>query len=507
MGTGKILETLSPIERDILPHLKDGAELKEISKLSGRKEVEVMRGLQWLENKGLIRIESSSKSLLELGPNGKIYREKGMPERRFLEALGGKMTIEEIKKAAGLNDDEVRVSIGILKSKYAITVMGGEIEPTGKKENILDEGLPEEDFMKRLPMEIGEMKEGEKSVMKRLMKRRGMINRNVVKRKHVKMTETGKKILRESGNLRLDLIEKLTPRMLKERSWKGKTFRKYDVEINVPRFYGGRRHFVSQAVDYAKRVWLELGFKEMTGPLIQTSFWNFDALFTAQDHPVRDLQDTFFIKDPRKGRLPDRKTINAVRSAHENGGKTGSRGWQYDWDKENARMNVMRTHTTCLSAKAIASLRASELPAKYFAVGKCFRNETMDWSHLFEFNQFEGIVVDPGANFRHLLGYLKNFANKIGFDEVRFRPAHFPYTEPSVEGEVFDPVHGKWIEVFAAGIFRPEVVVPLLGKDVPVLAWGPGLDRMTLSYYGISDLRELYSNDIKQLREMKMWLR
>ncbi|MCK4532068.1 MAG: phenylalanine--tRNA ligase subunit alpha, partial [Candidatus Aenigmarchaeota archaeon] len=305
----------------------------------------------------------------------------------------------------------------------------------------------------------------------------------------------------------LDLIEKLTPKMLKERKWVGKKFRRYDVEINVPRVYGGRRHFVNQVVEYAKRVWLELGFKEMTGPLLETSFWNFDALFTAQDHPVRDLQDTFYIKNPRTGKLPDQRIVKAVKAVHENGGPTESKGWQYRWDSESARSNVMRTHTTCLSARTIAQLKKDDLPAKYFAIGRCFRNETMDWSHLFEFNQFEGIVVDPDANFKHLLGYLKNFANKIGFTKVRFRPAHFPYTEPSVEGEVYDPVHKQWIEVFAAGIFRPEVVVPLLGEDIPVLAWGPGLDRMILSYYKITDLRELYKNDLKLLREIKMWLR
>jgi phenylalanyl-tRNA synthetase alpha chain len=147
------------------------------------------------------------------------------------------------------------------------------------------------------------------------------------------------------------------------------------------------------------------------------------------------------------------------------------------------------------------------LPAKFFAVGKCFRNESLDFSHLFEFNQTEGIVIDPDANFKHLLGYLKAFARKMGYERVRFRPAYFPYTEPSVEGDVYDPVHKKWIEVIAAGIFRPEVVKPLLGEDIPVLAWGPGIDRMITGAYGITDIRQLYQNDVKQLREMKEWMK
>ncbi|MBU0461452.1 MAG: hypothetical protein KJ574_02590, partial [Nanoarchaeota archaeon] len=215
----------------------------------------------------------------------------------------------------------------------------------------------------------------------------------------------------------------------------------------------------------------------------------------------------FFIGHPVKGKLPDKKLVAAVKAVHETGGNTGSKGWKYKWAEEPAMTNVMRTHTTSLSSRTLSQLKKEDLPGKYFAVGKCFRNETVDWSHLFEFNQFEGIVIDPNANFKHLLGYLKEFAKKIGFTKVRFRPAYFPYTEPSVEGDVYDPVHKKWIEVFAAGVFRPEVVKPLLGEDIPVLAWGPGLDRMMLKYYGITDLRDLYKNDIQQLRTMKEWMR
>jgi len=119
----------------------------------------------------------------------------------------------------------------------------------------------------------------------------------------------------------------------------------------------------------------------MSGDLIQTSFWNFDALFTAQDHPVREMQDTFFIKDVN-GKLPDKKTINKVKQAHEKG-VDNSKGWNYEWQEEDSKRVVLRTHTTCLSAKTLANLDLKNLPAKFFSVGKCFRNETVDWSHGF----------------------------------------------------------------------------------------------------------------------------
>ena len=275
----------------------------------------------------------------------------------------------------------------------------------------------------------------------------------------------------------------------------------------LPKINGGKRHFVNQALDYARKVWTEMGFEAMSGDMIVSSFWNFDALFTAQDHPVRELQDTYYIKDPEKGNLPNKKLVEQVKAVHENGGTTGSRGWRYNWNKEDAKRNVLRTHTTCLSAKTLAELKESEMPAKFFSVGKCFRNETLDWKHLFEFYQVEGIVVDPDANFSNLIGYLKEFFEQMGFPDVRVRPAHFPYTEPSAEVDVWNPKKKQWVEIAGSGIFRPETTKPLIGKSVPVCAWGIGLGRLITEYWGLTDLRDLYKNDLKQLREMKTWLR
>jgi phenylalanyl-tRNA synthetase alpha chain len=244
----------------------------------------------------------------------------------------------------------------------------------------------------------------------------------------------------------------------------------------------------------------------MTGSLAQSGFWNFDALFTAQDHPVREMQDTFFIKN-KTSKLPDKRILQAVKDAHE-GNIKGSKGWQYKWIEEPAKSVLLRTHTTCVSSQTLTKLKNLKLEdkkGKYFAIGKCFRNETVDWSHGFEFNQTEGIVIDPDANFRHLLGYLKEFYKKMGFEKVRFAPAYFPYTEPSVEGSVWIQEKQKWMEVIAAGIFRPEVVKPLLGENIPVLAWGPGFDRLIMLAYGIKDLREMYKNDLNKLRKIKFW--
>jgi phenylalanyl-tRNA synthetase alpha chain len=243
-----------------------------------------------------------------------------------------------------------------------------------------------------------------------------------------------------------------------------------------------------------------MGFKEMSGNITQTSFWNFDALFTPQDHPVREMQDTFFIN--KNGKLPDKKIVDAVRKSHE-GGLSGSKGWGYKWDIEESKKMIIRVHTTCLSAQTLSKLKEEDLPAKFFAIGWNFRNETVDWNHGFELLQTEGIVVDPNANFQHLLGYLKQFAEKMGFKKIRFRPAYFPYTEPSVEGDVWNEEKQEWVELIAAGIFRPEVTEALLGKPIPVLAWGPGFGRMLMSMFNLKDIRELNENNLTKLRKMK----
>jgi len=244
----------------------------------------------------------------------------------------------------------------------------------------------------------------------------------------------------------------------------------------------------------------------MSGPIIDTSFWVFDALFQPQDHPARDMQDTFFIDSPRFGGI-DPELSKKISAMHEHGGDINSNGWGYNWDKKISEEYVLRTHTTSLSVRTLSTLKPDDLPAKFFSVGKVFRNEKLDWKHLFEFYQTDGIVVDEDANFKHLLGYLKRFLNKMGHSKIRFRPAYFPYTEPSIEVDIYNKNKGEWVELLGAGIFRPEVVVPLLGKDVPVLAWGPGFGRLIMEYYGLTDIRQKYTNDIDMMKKLPIWIK
>jgi len=506
----KTIESLSPHERRILPHLEE-KELVEICKKSNLDKVSVIRALEYLKDKKIINLEKEKKKEVRLGVNGALYKKKEFPERRLINLLNEKRILDLVsaKVQSKLSDDEFKASIGVLKKKDFIDLKNKKIILGAKKEEIAKK-TPEEALIENLPLEYDSLSEEQLYALKNLEKRKNMVETKEKKIISIELTDFGKKILKE-GIKGLGLIEQITPELLKKySSWRGKKFRRYNIQFPVPEIHGGKRHFVNQATDYARRIWTDLGFQEMTGPLIQTSFWNFDALFTAQDHPVRDMQDTFFID--KKESLPEKELVKSVKQSHEHGlsGKSGegkSKGWRYSWNEEEAKRLVLRTHTTCLSAKTLSTLKPEDLPKKFFALGKCFRNETVDWSHGFEFNQTEGIVVDRDANFRHLLGYLKQFFKKMGFEKIRFRPGYFPYTEPSVEIDVYHPEKKVWLELGGAGIFRPEVVIPLLGENIPVLAWGPGFDRILMDYYKIKDLRELYKNNLDQLRKIKFWIK
>jgi phenylalanyl-tRNA synthetase alpha chain len=505
-----IVESLSPMERTVLPNLDgDFSDVDDISKKTDLDKTTTLRAIGFLKNKGLVETDSSEKNVVILGILGINYLKKDLPERVLLNKLAEKKSIPigEVKNICGLNDNEAKSALGALKKKALIVINQGKLNLNAKPEEVTKKMI-EELFMGKLPMDLDSVDNLDKLAFANLKGRKDIVDVELQKSMKVKLTALGIKI--SEMDLDENLLEALTPKILKQSAWKGKKFRRYDLSSPVPRVYGGKRHFTNQAKDYAKSIWLEMGFKEMSGNLVETGLWVFDSLFTAQDHPVREMQDTFYLKG-LKGKLPERCKkkedcmLHNIQKAHE-GGIDNSKGWEYDWDEEDAKNVLLRTHTTSLSARKLRELRdTNEFPAKYFALGKCFRNETVDWSHGFEFNQTEGIVVDENANFRQLLGYLTQFYKKMGYEKIRIRPAYFSYTEPSLEIDVFHPEKKVWVELGGAGMFRPEVTIPMFGRHIPVLAWGQGFDRIITEFFGIKDLREVYKNDLNKLREMKFW--
>jgi phenylalanyl-tRNA synthetase alpha chain len=506
----KIADGLHPLERKILPLIARHNSTVLLEKASGLKDVEVSRALQWLKNKNLIDVKEESKQIVDLDKNGKLYLKQGLPERSFLNALNKEMSMKDIEKASKLSKEEVQVSLGLLKRKNAINISkkGNDvfISLTDVGRNILKKDTAEELFLKKnFPIDPKSLSQEELFTYNELLKRRNILLIDVQKVKSVTLSKDGFELLQNFDSINKNVIDSLTQDIIKSRSWNGKEFRSYDLKSQVPKIVYGKKHFENEAIDYVKSIWMNLGFKEMSGTMVQSAFWDLDALFVPQDHPAREMQDTFYLKKPSIAKIPEdlKKKVKAV---HETGADTGSSGWGAVWSEEKAKQLMLRTHTTVLSAHTISKLKKEDLPIKYFNVGKVFRNEAVDWKHAFEFYQTEGIVVDPNATFTDLVGYLREFFKAMGYDKIRLRPGHFPYTEPSIEIEVYNKERNSWIELGGAGIFRPEVTKTLMGFECPVLAWGLGFGRITTQYYNIKDIRDFNRNDIKQLRSMKKWM-
>ncbi|MDY6773677.1 MAG: phenylalanine--tRNA ligase subunit alpha [Candidatus Nanohaloarchaea archaeon] len=467
---------LHPQAQELLQEMKEREEsgVEELEQETGIPNV--MRPAQWLEEEGLVEIEEEKTVSYTLTSEGERVLEEGLPEEKVLEKVeGGETSVEDVQGLGELAE----LGIGKAKEKGLIEIEGGVLHLTEEGEDVLDEEHEELEALRR----IREGEDVDDSVAETLLDR-GLIQEEETVHRRLILTERGQE---------LDLSE---------------VEEEFNVEVPAEDALVGRKHFAREVYDYIRRVWVEMGFKEMNGPLVVPSLLNFDALYTPQDHPARELHDTFFMEDPEKSDLGNYgSSVDWIKQTHEDGWETGSEGWKYSWNPEEARKNVLRTHTTSVSAQKLWELDEDDLPAKFFAVGRNFRNETVDWKHLAEFFQTEGIVVAEDANFRNLLGYLKQFFSKLGFDRVRFRPAYYPYTELSIEMDVYDKKRGEWVGLGGAGMFRPEVVKPLLGFEVPVLAWGLGPGRIIMKKHGIDDMREMYRNDLELLRNAEAWTR
>jgi len=291
----------------------------------------------------------------------------------------------------------------------------------------------------------------------------------------------------------------LTPEMITSGSWKSSTFKPYNFNalgIHPP---GGCLHPLLKVRAEYRQIFLEMGFTEMpTNNYVESSFWNFDALFQPQQHPARDAHDTFFISEPSTTEIFPEEYLEKVKRIHSSGGH-GSQGYGYDWKKDEASKNLLRTHTTAVSARMLYKLAQEKefTPQKYFSIDKVFRNETLDATHLAEFHQIEGVIADRGLTLGDLIGVLYQFFQKLGIEKLRFKPAYNPYTEPSMEIFSYHEGLAKWVEIGNSGVFRPEMLLPMgLPEDVNVIAWGLSLERPTMIKYKIDNIRDLVGHKV-----------
>jgi phenylalanyl-tRNA synthetase alpha chain len=493
-------DSLSMGEKRVLRALEDSPSRTpaQIMASGGFKElVEVMNAASWLQSKGLVDIKEEVVYRVSLDKEGSLYLKEGFPERRLLKALGdspdGSIPMEKVKELMGKT--VAGFSVGWLKRKGWADISGKgstqalRITDGGRK--ALGASSPDEEVL-RFIYEMNEVETtdiADKAALELLKMRKEVVKVRDEVVRHIILTVKGKVVLAEGLEIK-DEVTQLTPAMLKDGKWRNMAFRPYDIDTFAPKAKGGKLNPLRVITEEIRKIFLHMGFTEIDYDMVQPCFWNMDALFIPQDHAARDLQDTFYMKDP--ARIPvDPKMANIIRKVHEDGGGTGSSGWGYRWSKEEAEKVVLRTHTTVNSIRYLAE--HPDPPAKLFTVGRVFRNEAVNFKHLPEFQQIEGIVMEEKASFRMLIGLIKEFYSRMGFEDIRIRPSFFPYTEPSLEVDA--KFLGKWMEMGGAGVFRPEVTEPL-GIRHPVLAWGLGLERLIMIRYDVKDIRELYFNDI-----------
>ncbi|MCK4319103.1 phenylalanine--tRNA ligase subunit alpha [Candidatus Micrarchaeota archaeon] len=447
---------------ELLSILKEKPSFSSLDMATEKKDG-LMSAAFYLEKEGLVKIEKKEHTAHPLTKEGKEFLEHGFPESQLLEKDGAELS--------ELTEKQKKIGIMWAKRYGWIAIKDGRIHVLKSKEvHPLKEALKAPSKAKKEHLEF--------------IKKRGLIKETSEIEYKIFITEKGKHTEFEEkggiGNLTHSIIVSKQPGELR--------FRRYNITKAEPARIG-KIHHLSAFIYKVKRVFEDLGFEEMEGNLVESTFWNFDALFQPQDHPARELADTFYLEG--ESELPEEKLVERVKKSHE-------KYWGYEWSEKEAKRTVLRTHTTPVSGRYLSKIKKGG--KKYFSIGSVFRNEATDFKHLAEFRQVEGIIAWEGANFRHLLGILKEFYKRLGFEKIRFRPSYFPYTEPSLEIEVFFEERNEWIELGGAGIFRPEMTKPLC--DIyPVLAWGLSLERPLMLFEDLKDIRTFYKNDLDWLNK------
>jgi phenylalanyl-tRNA synthetase alpha chain len=527
MDMQSVVKHLHPLEVKIIRQYtrRDELTIEKVEAELNLKPGNGNQALSWLLGKGIVEeIRRETRVFFELTGLGREWKEKGTPEERLLELVRQQpspqgLRLPEIARTLGLDTKEVGSAFGTLsklgvlgmdENKH-VTLVSEPLKDTPKgtvyfslvrglltKATVAKEGL--------LPWT--DLSEAEQTLMKGLAKKRGAAASafREIDRERVffgfttDMQESTNRdalarVLEDAG-ITGDEIGTLTSEMLLQGTWKGKPFRSYNMQVPPARLLVGRTNPYAQFLEEVKDKLVSLGFEEFDGPLVETEFWNSDALFMPQFHAARDIHDVYHLAEPTHAAAIPEPWLSRVAAAHENGGTTGSRGWNYAFDRDFTRRLILRSQGTVLSAK---TLPQAQVPGKYFGIVRCFRYDRVDATHLSDFYQTEGIVLGEAVNLKTLLGFLEMFALEVaGAKEVKYVPGYFPFTEPSVEVHIKHPVLG-WFELGGSGIFRSEVTASL-GVQVPVAAWGLGIDRMALMALGLKDLRDLFSYDLEQVR-------
>jgi phenylalanyl-tRNA synthetase alpha chain len=494
-----------------LEQLGGTASVEQLTDKCGLPDAAVMRTALTLQEKILLTIQAQHRSIVELTVEGQQYAKAGLPERNLILAvakLGGTAELPKASEQAGLKPQFTQIALGwAIRKKWAIfdsqtnTV---RITETLLHKTVIPEGCDETLLKYLAEKKQASLEDLSKNLLEFVeqLKKRKLLTVEPKTKRVLKITAEGKKAQGEAKTAS-QVVTQLTPELIISGKWQNVKLQKYNIEAPVAKTWAGKKHPYLQFLDEVREKLVNLGFEEMTGTAVETSLFNFDALYVPQDHPAREESDIYYVKEPTCGDTGNHaKAVGQIAKTHENGWETGSTGWGYKYSFDVAKRLILRGHGTCLSARTLEAAKFA-VPSKHFSVARVYRPEITDKTHLSEFNQVEGIIIDEKLTLRDLLGVLEKFAIEIaGADKVRFKPDYFPFTEPSVELTAYKEGYG-WVEFGGSGIFRPEVTLPL-GVKTPVIAWGLGVDRLFMMRAGIEDIRMIFSPNLDWLRKKQV---
>nr|XP_027106659.1 phenylalanine--tRNA ligase alpha subunit, cytoplasmic-like [Coffea arabica]XP_027113478.1 phenylalanine--tRNA ligase alpha subunit, cytoplasmic-like [Coffea arabica] len=470
-------------EEAVLRYLEKNEEISDSGKFAedrGLSHDDILNIIKSLNGFRLVDAQDIKKERWVLTDEGKKYAEAGSPEVQLFLAIPAEgIAREDLQK-------KLESSIFKIGSQQAIKnkwIEMGKSQVSRKVQQV-------EDKIKILLLQI-QNGEAVSSEDIDALKRRKLITQQIWKGYSVRK---GPKYAPKRKKAATDL----TRENIQRGDWKELEFKEYNFSAKGQPLEGGHLHPLLKVRRQVQMIFLQMGFEEMpTNNFVESSFWNFDALFQPQQHPARDSHDTFFLKEPSTTKTLPEDYVDRVKEVHENGGY-GSRGYGYEWKREEANKNLLRTHTTAVSSRMLYLLAQKPFaPKKYYSIDRVFRNEAVDRTHLAEFHQIEGVMCDRGLALSDLIGVLHEFFSRLGMSKLRFKPAYNPYTEPSMEIFSYHEGFKKWVEVGNSGMFRPEMLQPMgLPEDVQVIAWGLSLERPTMILYGIDNIRDLFGHKV-----------
>ncbi|CAK9203875.1 unnamed protein product [Sphagnum troendelagicum] len=478
--------TAMGIEEALLLHLQSHAAIVDSGDWAARSSFDhgaVMDVIKSLQGSGFVEAQSIKRNSWILTAEGESYAVRGSPEFQVFQAVPPE-GISRVELEKKLEASVFKIGTGkAMKNKWLESLKGGTLMRKVQ-------GVTDEVKLQLLEIRDGQHVEVPDNAITDLKNRKLIESRTWVGYSLKKGPKYAPKRVKPATDL--------TREILQSGEWKEREFKPYNYKALGQPTEGGHLHPLLKVRTQFRSIFLEMGFEEMpTNNFVESSFWNFDALFQPQMHPARDSHDTFFLKAPaRTHKLPE-DYLERVRRTHEEGGY-GSIGYGYDWKRDEAEKNLLRTHTTAVSSRMLYKLAQDKfVPKRYFSIDRVFRNEAVDRTHLAEFHQIEGLVCDRGLTLGDLIGVLNDFFSRLGIKKLRFKPAYNPYTEPSMEIFSYHETLKKWVEVGNSGMFRPEMLQPMgLPADVSVIAWGLSLERPTMILYGIDNIRDLFGHKV-----------